>query len=101
MTDEEFWAKCPSHFGETITCDFNTLVEALGEPEVYPEPEKVQFEWNVSTPGGDISIYDWKEYNRDVRDGEPVEWHIGRLKGADIDKIVEFLEAKGLKVDRR
>ena len=99
MDSKDFWASFPSNYGETITCDYGTLVAALGKPEGYCDPDKVQVEWTIDTPGGVINIYDWKEYGRDVRDGQPVEWHIGRFGDSDIDKIAEFLEAKGLKVD--
>lgn len=98
MTDD-FWGNLTSFHNETITCDYNALVEAFGEPEHYSN-DKVQTEWEIDIPGTNdtITIYDWKEYGRNVCDGLPVVWHIGRRKSMDIAVVSDYLATKGFVV---
>ena len=48
-----------------------------------------------------FTIYDWKEYERDVTDGDEVEWHIGHHNNkGDIESIVAWLSERGVKVEK-
>ncbi len=74
-----FWNGTSFH-NDVINLSYDELVERIGEP-TYSEPSddgKVQKEWNIMTDDNvPFTIYDWKEYDRDVTDGDNVEWHIG------------------------
>ena len=75
----EQWADGTSFHNQTITCTYNQLVQAIGEPQMEDNSgeDKVNFEWTCETDSGILfTIYDWKEY-RSIRPNERIEWHIG------------------------
>lgn len=68
-----------SFHNTTINCSVSALIEVLGEPEYSGNDgeDKVNFEWEMETDGGDVfTVYDWKEY-RTLDKNETIEWHIG------------------------
>lgn len=69
-----------SFHNDVINMTYNELVGRIGEPTYgeLSDDGKVQKEWNIITVDNvPFTIYDWKEYDRDVTDGDNVEWHIG------------------------
>lgn len=89
-----------SFHGDVIIAPYNEIIKAIGQPTYgLSADEKSQKEWELQTPDGVyFTVYDWKEYHRDVTDGEPVEWHIGH-KGLNIKSISAYLASKGLNVE--
>jgi hypothetical protein len=81
-----------------LSCDLETLIEALGNPtKLGSLDKKVQIEWVFQDEGildqeVVITIYDYKE-RKSINDIK--EWHIG---GKNISKedIVSFMEEVGL-----
>lgn len=66
-----------------ITCSYNQLVEAIGEPQGIENTgeDKVNFDWTCELNDGRVfTIYDWKEY-RPLKMDEIIEWHIGGGSG--------------------
>lgn len=91
-----------SFHNDIINMSYDELVERIGEP-TYGEPScdgKVQKEWQLMTDDNiAFTIYDWKEYKRDVTDGDVVEWHIGYRGGTNCRKIIKmYLEKFGINV---
>lgn len=70
-----------------FTATYDDLVKKIGEP-IYSAAlgtsDKTQYEWAVEFEGHVFAIYDYKEYDRDVKKGL-VKWHIGGFaEGRDI-----------------
>jgi hypothetical protein len=63
----------------TITTTVNELTRVLGEPDYKGNDgeDKINFEWECETEGGDVvTIYDWKNY-RSIGLDEVIEFHLG------------------------
>lgn len=99
---ENYWDNVTSFYGETINANFNTLVEAFGEPEAYYDSDKVQVEWEIKIPemNTTIYLYDWKEYAINVRKADEIEWHIGRKNKINTEELYAFFAARGLQVKK-
>lgn len=68
-----------SFYDTVITCSYNQLVEAIGEPQHSDNTgeDKTNFDWKCELNDGQVfTIYDWKEY-RPLELDEIIEWHIG------------------------
>lgn len=68
-----------SFFGTCISTNFTALVKVLGTPAYQDNTgeDKVNFEWEMETEGGDpFTVYSWKEY-RPIKHNEKISWHIG------------------------
>lgn len=68
-----------SFYDTVITCSYNQLVLAIGEPQgsYNTGEDKTNFDWTCELKdGGVFTIYDWKEY-RPLNLSEIIEWHIG------------------------
>lgn len=91
-----------SFHGDVINCTYDELVERLGEPTksygYNGDDEKVQQEWLLITDDNVLfTIYDWKEYDRDVTDGDKVDWHIGHHNNdGDTESIITWLIERGV-----
>lgn len=75
---EDIWIGTSYH-GDVIHVTYDELVNKIGEPMFDGSgDDKVQKEWRFVTDDNvPFTVYDWKEYERDVTDGDIVEWHIG------------------------
>lgn len=65
-----------------IDVAYTRLVEVFGEPNVDPDYEKTDAEWEILTPDGIATIYNYKDgHSYCGVDGDDVEdirdWHIG------------------------
>ena len=94
-----------SYHDDVIRLSYNELVKQIGEPTHsygYEYFDKVQQEWKLMTDENvTFTIYDWKEYERDVTDGDEVEWHIGHHNNkGDIESIVVWLSERGIKAEK-
>ncbi len=94
-----------SYHDDVINLPYNELVKRLGEPTHscgYEDADKVQQEWLLTTDENvPFTIYDWKEYDQDVTDGEIIEWHIGHHNNkGDIESIVAWLSERNIKVEK-
>ena len=94
-----------SYHDDVIRLSYNELVKQIGEPTHsygYEHFDKSQQEWKLMTDENiPFTIYDWKEYERDVTDGDEVEWHIGHHNNkGDIESIVTWLSERGVKVEK-
>ena len=90
--------KMISFHGDVIATDYQSLVDAFGNPTDCDIDGKVQCEWEITTPNGTtFNIYDWKEYFLDVRCAPIVEWHIGRTPKSKAE-INAFLAEKGFEM---
>lgn len=93
--------KATSFHGDVINATYQQLVDALGEP-TYPDlspDNKVQKEWQIEDNDNDLffTIYDWKEYDNNITDGNKYEWHIGHDGHSDtINKLTEYLNERNL-----
>ena len=71
-----------THGQGAIECPYSQLLAAFGEPSE-GDGYKTQAEWTVVTPDGVATIYDWKQGDNYLGEGEgtPVEeitqWSIG------------------------
>ena len=68
-----------SFYDTVITCSYNQLVQAIGEPQYSDNTgeDKTNFDWKCELNDGRVfTIYDWKEY-RPLKLDEIIEWHIG------------------------
>ena len=91
-----------SFHNDVINLSYDELVERIGKP-IYDEPSsdnKVQKEWQLMTDDNvAFTIYDWKEYERDVTDGDEVKWHVGYRGGTNCRKSIKmYLEKFGINV---
>ena len=63
-----------------IKATYQELQMAFGEA-TYTDPSadaKVRTEWEINSPYGPVTIYDWKESNAQVaRSGDSYMWHVG------------------------
>ena len=94
-----------SYHDDVIRLSYNELVKQIGEPTHsygYEHFDKSQQEWKLMTDENvPFTIYDWKEYERDITDGDEVEWHIGHHNNkGDIKSIVAWLSERGVKVEK-
>lgn len=94
-----------SYHDDVINLSYDELVKRIGEPTHsygYEDADKVQQEWKFTTDENvPFTIYDWKEYEQDVTDGEIIEWHIGHHNNkGDIESIVTWLLERGVKVEK-
>lgn len=78
-----------AYYHDVINMTYQELVKCIGEPHFEGGDYKVQKEWYFELEDlTHFSIYDWKEYCRDVTDGKIVEWHIGHDgKPGTIEKV--------------
>lgn len=101
MNDMDFSAIISFH-NDVINMSYTDLVERIGEPTSFGSgDDKTQVEWWLVTDDGvEFSIYDWKEYYRDVKNGENVEWHVGRnTKLGSLESITKYLSDKNVKIE--
>ena len=70
-----------SYHDDVIRLSYNELVKQIGEPTHsygYEHFDKSQQEWKLMTDENvPFTIYDWKETERDVTDGDEVVWDHG------------------------
>lgn len=100
--ENNIWTWTSFH-DDVINLSYDELVERIGEPTYDGSGDnKVQKEWMLTTDENvPFTIYDWKEYDRDVTDGEIVEWHIGHHNNkGDIESIVTWLIEHDVKVEK-
>lgn len=92
---EEKSLLCGTSFhGVVITSTREKLTEIFGfTPEGPSGDGKCQSEWNLETPYGVFSVYDWKEY-REFSDNENIEWHIGGKSGSLEERFKEEILEK-------
>jgi hypothetical protein len=84
-----------SFLGTVITCTYNQLVQAIGEPQCSDNTgeDKVNFDWTCELEDGrTFTIYDWKEY-RPIGKDEIIEWHIGGNSYSITEKALKELTA--------
>ena len=94
-----------SYHDDVIRLSYNELVKQIGEPTHsygYEHFDKSQQEWKLMTDENvPFTIYDWKEHERAVTDGDEVEWHIAHHNNkGDIKSIVTWLSERGVKVEK-
>lgn len=93
-----------SFHDDVIDATYDELVEKIGEPTFTEKSsdDKVQKEWQLMTDDGvAFTIYDWKEYDRDVTDGESIRWHVGYHGGlSNQAAIVSYMQKRDLRVTR-
>ena len=68
-----------SFYDTVITCSYNQLVQAIGEPQHSDNTgvDKTNFDWKCELNDGRVfTIYDWKYYRKIDMD-EEIEWNIG------------------------
>lgn len=101
MNDNQF---CSTSFhDDIIIATYEELVRRLGEPQIDGSGDgKTQKEWQFTTDDNVFfTIYDWKEYYRDVTDGGTIEWHIGHAGGdKNRNSIRKWLEAKDVEIEK-
>jgi len=68
-----------------INATFDSMVQVFGAPQ-YWGGDKTQCEWELRTPEGVATIYDWKEYRKPRN---VTQWHVGGKSSA----VAEFVEA--------
>lgn len=94
-----------SYHDDVINLSYDELVKRIGKPthsHGYEDADKVQHEWLLTTDENvPFTIYDWKEYERDVTNGDIIEWHIGHYNNiGDIESIVVWLLERGVNVEK-
>jgi len=69
-----------------LNATFDSMVQVFGAPQ-YWGGDKTQCEWELRTPEGVATIYDWKEYRkpRDV-----TQWHVGGHNSVVADYLAEY-----------
>jgi len=70
-----------SFYNSTFMCSYEDLVEILGKPGKASSDNKCQYTWSRSFEYDHetikFEVYDWKEYNIDLKVQPLVRWHIG------------------------
>lgn len=87
-----------THGHGSIICDYQTIFDKLGTPNGKTDGYKVSAEWEVITPHGIVTIYDYKSSKRycgreeGVHYKQNTDWHIGShsQEAADFIKKVFF-----------
>jgi len=96
--EHNYWNGTSFH-NDVINLSYNELVKRIGEPTCGESVDgKTQKEWLMMTDDNiPFTIYDWKEYNRDVTDGDNVKWNIGHKGGYNCrNSIKMYLEKFGI-----
>ena len=87
-----------SYWGNYLYASYQELVDKLGEPNTVSGDYKTQKEWHIVISDEVVfTLYDWKEYDDDVTDGEKYKWHIGH-SGGHFKEIENWLDEHGLEV---
>lgn len=76
-----------------VTTTLARLIEVFGEPDYYPEGDKVTVNWSILFDNGTVAtIYDWKRYEAG-RPGltEVFQYNIGGLDTEAVSLIKEAL----------
>jgi hypothetical protein len=78
---------------------YSTLVATFGEPNAPGDDYKVDAEWNLLTPDGLATIYNYKDgKNYMGEEGLAVEditdWHIGGNRGEVVKWIIREIEGR-------
>lgn len=72
-----------------ITTEYNTLVEAFGEPILGSGDGKVSAEWVIKFADGQVAtIYDWKTPETPMG---TYDWHIGGRRGDVVKRLAVLL----------
>ena len=80
-----------------VTADYDVLVEVFGEPVEVGASSKVRAQWILDLNGKTescVTIYDWKEYDKDV--SEVREWHLGARETILAQRVKNFIESQML-----
>lgn len=90
-TFKEISTSCFS--GITVLTTYEEIVRQIGEPQhIGSGDNKVQYKWDCETEDGTLfTIYDWKEYEHDVKDAGNIWWHIGAVPGNFTKKVYNEL----------
>lgn len=96
---EENWESTSYHFQNLKKCSPQQITKVLGEPDLRDTPndmDKTQWEWErIMVHEGEsiqFSIYDWKNYNRTVKETDTwAEWHIGATTEKNAKLIAKLL----------
>lgn len=77
-----------------LMATFDSMVQVFGAPQQWGG-DKTQCEWQLITPEGVATIYDWKEYRkpRDVS-----AWHIGGKSSAVSDFVCEYYKQLAIRI---
>ena len=78
-----------------VTADYDILVEMFGEPLEVGASIKVRAQWILDLNGKTescVTIYDWKEYDKDV--SEVREWHLGAREAVLAQRVKNFIESQ-------
>ena len=106
MTEQEvieMSKKCISFHFNVIYETYDNMVKKLGEPNRGESGDgKTQCEWEFDINNVKFYIYDWKNYDRNIKnDGEVVKWHIGHnLLDGTMETINKWAEEHGLKIEK-
>lgn len=80
-----------------IHYSFDEIVDLLGAPHhLYedtenPEPPRTRCEWDIVLNGEPISIYDYCEYEKSVKEVDC--WHIGGRSVKAVQLFMEFISS--------
>ena len=87
-----------SYWGNYLYVSYQELIDKLGEPNTVSGDYKTQKEWHITISDEvGFTLYDYKEYDDDVTDGENYKWHIGH-SGGHFKEIEKWLNEHGLEV---
>jgi len=80
---------------EEMDATYENLVKIFGEPNGQGDEYKIDVEWEIDTPHGVATIYNWKDgHNYCGPEGEDVwaitNWHIG---GHNKESAIDVIEA--------
>ncbi len=80
-----------------IDVSYGKLVETLGEPTFIPDSGKTDAEWNIHTPDGIATIYNYMDgKNYEGNEGQATiditDWHIGGKTNAVVKWVKLALE---------
>jgi|ERR1039458_5720601 hypothetical protein len=75
-----------------IDCPYSLLLASFGEPE-QGDGYKTQAEWTIATPDGIATIYDWKQGDSYLGEGNgtPIEQITQWSIGGHNKKVVEWI----------
>ena len=82
-----------------FTMSYNDLVDKLGQPNGSTDGFKTDCEWEIITPSGVVTIYNYKDgknYNGawGIAIKDLTNWHIGGFGSAGADYLKRFLGVK-------
>ena len=74
-----------------VDCSYDELIDLFGEPTSEESSDgKVQVEWVVLYDDGRVcTIYDWKEYDTEVRNVR--DWHLGGNDGIAPKRVKKLI----------